>query len=1807
MLMKSTRLHFSSMFPCLLFFGYSLTISNFLNAYPSTGTVSIVGDLEIGSTLSVSHDLADLDGMGAISYNWTWNGNPVGMNHLGNGWHQKIHGMSQPRYATVSPDGKHLYVVSANALHSFDINASTGAVSPLFKLKDGSGGVDGLAGANCIVFSDDGNFAYVTGETDDSISWFSRNSDTGFLSYEGSIYDPEADGLDSPQRVILSPDNQYAYVTADGDHSVSWFSRNSSTGELTYTATLKDGAGGGSGLSGAKGITISSNGLFAYVVGHSDHSVSWFSRIPATGALSFEGLIRDVEDSGTVDGLSFPVDVILSANEDFIFVSSLQDDSVSWFSRDSGTGGLTYQGMVKDGLSGSEGLDGAYGLNISSDGNLLYVAGHYENSVAWYQCDPSTGALTYGGVLRDDYGGVDGLEGAQMVTISPDGNFVYVTGKYDDSVSWYEKNASTGALSYRGIAKNGDGGVKGLLGTNHVIVSSDGGHAYVTGSLDNAVSWYSINSVGRFSFLGYLKDGENGVDGLSSAKDILLSDDGLFAYVSAPGDKAISWYERNASSGDLTFIGMLKDGENGVDGMSDPHNLTFSNDGSHIYVSGRTDNAISWYERNASTGVITFGGVVKDGENGVDGLTQPLDSVISSDGRYLYVAGNDDHSISWFDRNQTTGALSFGGILKNGDNGGQVDGLLGAVSVALSENDMHLYVTGEVSDAVSWYDRDSATGALTFGGVIKDGVGGVDGLDGARDIVLSSDGKYAYVTGWNDNALSWYTRDSQSGALTYVGVKKDEVEGITGMGGAHRLAISEISSSVFVTANTDQKVNFFSLDPNTGAVLFDEGKSPTYTLTAADSRKTMKVSLSYTDGAGNQESKQSAGFIVLNSVPTNLTPIGALSIDENQPIGTVVGHFSADDADGDELSFAMGDSTGTHNGYFSMDANGTLRTTEPLDYEVYSISELSVSVKAMDAYGGSVNGLFNNITFNNVNEPPSGEVTISGNAELGETLELSMYMSDPDGSGNITNFKWYEYNPSFTVGAEYTGSSLKNGSKITLGEAHVDMRLVAVMTYSDGVFSGNKMLSSPTDVINGPPTDLNSSSPLILPENSSAAVIGQMIATDPNGDPVTYSLISGIGDTHNHLFDLESNGTLSILGSIDYETHSSLAIRVRASDDKGESTEQELLITVTNIDESPVGGVSITGTPEVGQTLVASNTLTDPDGMGSVTYDWSLNGSFHLTASSLALDQSMAGKVVTVDAKYTDGGGFIEQVTSSPTVPVNSPPSALATGVGFQLNENNVPGAEAGHLGAVDLDGDTLTYALVSGSGDDNNSIFELDSSGNLKILTALDREVWPSLSIRVRADDGRGGVVESPIIINVGNVVEDLDGDGIEDYFDEDDDGDGFSDLIELAYPSDPMDSQSLATQYPHDLEALNEISIIAGQPEGTMVGRFSAKEPDGEEIIFSLVGDTDLGVVKISSDGDLMVGSNSSMIETGVVKIQVRASDPWGASVEKEFELIGFANPSEAISGYLELEESVAVGTAVGSFAIVDENNESTQVYEQAFVGSSGDDAFEVSAEGLLKVAKPLDYETLSTYYVGVRVTDDEGGIRVQYFGISLINESPAVVDALQPTTLTAQQVTLRGAVIDPGCINGVDQVGFLISTDPIVEFGQEGVSKYEVERDENADSFDFNYDILSGEKIYYRAYCVNVEGVSMSLEETFVPEEVFHPHSIFSATKKGAEGDWWESKWFGEFYGNPENGWIYHFAHGWIFAMPSPTDGVWLWFEDFGWLWTSTDIYPFLYSERKKNWLFIGLQSGQQNLFYDYENNDWLNRAPLTIYPR
>ena len=110
-------------------------------------------------------------------------------------------------------------------------------------------------------------------------------------------------------------------------------------------------------------------------------------------------------------------------------------------------------------------------------------------------------------------------------------------------------------------------------------------------------------------------------------------------------------------------------------------------------------------------------------------------------------------------------------------------------------------------------------------------------------------------------------------------------------------------------------------------------------------------------------------------------------------------------------------------------------------------------------------------------------------------------------------------------------------------------------------------------------------------------------------------------------------------------------------------------------------------------------------------------------------------------------------------------------------------------LTAVDPDpNDTLSYSLVNGVGSTNNDFFQLSTDGLLRSGVVFDFETYEqNQTIRVRVEDQHGAYFESNMTVSLLNIVEDLDGDGIEDHYDLDDDGDGFSDLVEIAYPSDP------------------------------------------------------------------------------------------------------------------------------------------------------------------------------------------------------------------------------------------------------------------------------------------------------------------------------------------------------------------------------------------------------------------------------------
>lgn len=374
-----------------------------------------------------------------------------------------------------------------------------------------------------------------------------------------------------------------------------------------------------------------------------------------------------------VDGLDGARSVVVSPDGAHVYCAGFDDDAVAVFARNPLTGVLSFVERQLDNLSLVDGLDGAFALAMTADGTHLYVAGNIDDKLAAFARNPATGALTIVDIHRDDIAGVDGLNGATGVAISPDGAHVYVTANVDDAVAVFSRNPTTGVLTFVEMQQDGLGGVDGLDGASSARVSPDGAHVYVTGEVDNAVAVFSRNpTTGALTFVEIQQDGLGGVDGLDAAMDVTLSPDGLYAYTAAATDDAVAVFSRNPTTGALTFVEMQRDGIGGVDGLNGATAVALSPTGSRLYAAGVDDDAIAVFTRNPTTGVLTFTEIQRDGVAGADGLNGIRSLAIAPTGSHLYAAAQIDDAASAF---QVT--LCGDGLIDPGeecDDGNTADG-----------------------------------------------------------------------------------------------------------------------------------------------------------------------------------------------------------------------------------------------------------------------------------------------------------------------------------------------------------------------------------------------------------------------------------------------------------------------------------------------------------------------------------------------------------------------------------------------------------------------------------------------------------------------------------------------------------------------------------------------------------------------------------------------------------------------------------------------------------------------------------------------------------------------------------------------------------------------------------------------------------------------------------------------------------------------------------------------------------------------------------------------------------------------------
>jgi 6-phosphogluconolactonase (cycloisomerase 2 family) len=277
-----------------------------------------------------------------------------------------------------------VYVASSGdqAVTAFARDPGTGSLSLVQSVREGVGGVEGLAQARAVAVSPDGMHVYAGGASGAALAVFARDGVTGalrFLEVERNGRDGVT-GLTGVADVVVTPDRRHVIVAANGESTLVVFARDPSTGALRFVQVIRDGASGVDGLGSVRGLAISADGATVYAASPSDSSVVAFRRDVQTGQLTFLEAARD--GVGGVEGLAFATKVAVSSDGRSVYAAGSGADAVTTFARDPATGRLSYVETQRNGDEGVDGLRGAFWLAPSPDDRHIYVVGLDANAVA---------------------------------------------------------------------------------------------------------------------------------------------------------------------------------------------------------------------------------------------------------------------------------------------------------------------------------------------------------------------------------------------------------------------------------------------------------------------------------------------------------------------------------------------------------------------------------------------------------------------------------------------------------------------------------------------------------------------------------------------------------------------------------------------------------------------------------------------------------------------------------------------------------------------------------------------------------------------------------------------------------------------------------------------------------------------------------------------------------------------------------------------------------------------------------------------------------------------------------------------------------------------------------------------------------------------------------------------------------------------------------------------------------------------------------------------------------------------------------
>ncbi len=764
-----------------------------------------------------------------------------------------VEGLAGASAVAVEPGGTRVYVAGqyAASIAVFD-RAVDGTLSFVGRLHDGAGGISGLSEVSALAISADGAHLYAAAAQADDVLVFQlepgqmprlvQTVDAGLV--------PE--GLDEPLGMAFSPDaaSSHLYLACRASDSLVVLERDGDPASATYgwLHPLEVHSGDGEGLHGVRAVAVSPDGETVYAAGEYGNDMAVFHRDAEADSGSFGALtlseVRRRTDRN-VGGLEQPYGLAVSPDSRNVYAASLGDGTLAAFVKRSGSAcSASGVGEVDDLADLSLGGTATYTIRGTIDpratGTLTAVGSVVIPDQA-VDPDPSNNSstdttdlvpVTSLSVTKDDgrltVGAGTGV--TYTVTVANRGPSQAAAATVTDlppaadfeNVAWTCDATGSGRLEQLQLLEGpGFGGAADVA----LLPDPDGGGPLTAAAVAVSVRDDSLLLLGRepssgtLTVLQRLSDGGTAgglpVDGLDGARAVTASADGWFVYVGSQVDDAVAVFRRDPGTGLLIPVDLERDGFSGVDGLDRVQGVLLSADGAFLYAAGANDGAVAVFARNAATGELTFLEVEKDGVGDpgdpggtVTGLAGAAGLALSPGaGDHLYVAASVSGTVAVFERDSATGLLSF--LESKGSE--STEGLAGASSVAVTPDGSRVLAAGRHDDAVVVFDRvdnpaSPGYGTLSPLQVLRNGEGGVHDMAGPLALLQAPGGRHLWVAAHRSGSVVLLTTVDAAGRLGFL----DATSG-PGLAGASGLALSETGTALYSAAGIGSAVGVWAV------------------------------------------------------------------------------------------------------------------------------------------------------------------------------------------------------------------------------------------------------------------------------------------------------------------------------------------------------------------------------------------------------------------------------------------------------------------------------------------------------------------------------------------------------------------------------------------------------------------------------------------------------------------------------------------------------------------------------------------------------------------------------------------------------------------------------------------------------------------------------------------------------------------------------------------------------------------------------------------------------------------------------------